>query len=283
MKLIQTIYLKLWDIALDYPTINQKTQNIYETIVNDYSNIEEQRQMIQHLLLYKVCDEKIFLSPINKNIEYGNNLILNLGSGYSTWTNHFEELYKNVFIYDIDINKNLYPYLLIDLKKDKIIFKDNTIYFVYQRDMITVYENNEWIHIINEIYRVLKKDGYAEFVEYNIYVNSNQKTNCYSNMINKYLMKIFNKNNIEDICDNIKNIFSNIKIHKKILPLYNEDIFQGKCIENLIMGYNHFNSDLSYVIKEKYNITFTEYIDLLKNEWENNKSYMEVYIIIVQK
>jgi SAM-dependent methyltransferase len=268
---------------MNFSIFSQKTNHIYETIVNDYSNIEEKRQIIQHLLLYKSCDENIFISPINDFIKHRNNLILNLGSGYSTWSNHFNQLYNNVFIYDIDINKYLYPYLLIDLKKDKITFKDDTIFFVYQRDMITVYEKNEWIHIINEIYRVLKKDGYTEFVEYNIYINSNQKLNYYSNIINKYLMKIFNKNNIEDICDNIKTVFSNIKIHKKILPLYNEELFQGKCINNLIMGYNHFNPDLSYFIKEKYNITFTEYIDFLKKEWENNKSYLEVYIMIAKK
>lgn len=77
---------------------------------------------------------------------------MNLGSGYSTWSNHFNQLYNDIFIYDIDINKKFYPYLLMDLKKDKLTFKDNTIHFVYQRDMITVYENYEWIHIINEIY-----------------------------------------------------------------------------------------------------------------------------------
>lgn len=43
---------------------NQKTKYIYEKITNDYNNIEEKRQMIQHLLLYKACNEKIFLSPI---------------------------------------------------------------------------------------------------------------------------------------------------------------------------------------------------------------------------
>lgn len=138
--------------------------------------------------------------------QYCNKLVLNLGSGYSACTCHFEELYKDAIIYDIDINKKLNPYLLIDLKKDKITFMDNTIDFVYQRDMVTVYEENEWINIINEIYRVLKKDGYAEFVEYNIYVNSNQEKNYYSDIINKYLKNIFNKNNIEYICNNIKNV-----------------------------------------------------------------------------
>lgn len=279
-------YLKLnfkFLYKMIFNIFNQKTKHIYEKITNDYNNIEEKRQMIQHLLLYKACNEKIFLSPIDESIKYCNKLVLNLGSGYSVWTCHFEELYKNAIVYDIDINEKLNPYLLIDLKKDKITFMDNTIYFVYQRDMVTVYEENEWINIINEIYRVLKKDGYAEFVEYNIYVNSNQEKNYYSDIINKYLKNIFKKNNIEYICNNIKNVFSDVKIHIKKLPLYNENTFQGKCIENLIMGYNHFNPDLSFFIKERCNITFIEYIDFLTKEWEYNKSYIEIYIIVVKK
>lgn len=219
---------------------NQRTKHIYEKILNDYSNIEEKRQMIQHLLLYKACNEKIFLSPIDDFIKYNNKLILNLGSGYSVWTCHLEELYDNVIVYDVDINEKLNPYLLIDLKKDKITFKDNTIDFVYQRDMVTVYEDNEWINIINEIYRVLKKDGYAEFVEYNIYVNSNQKTNYYSNIINKYLMKIFDKNNIEYICNNIKIVFSDVRIYIKKLPLYDESIFQKKMYRKSYNGIQSF-------------------------------------------
>lgn len=59
--------------------------------------------------------------------------------------------------------------------------------------------------------------------------------------------------------------------------------FKKKCIENLIMGYNHFNPDLSNFIKEKYNITFVEYINFLTKEWEYNKSYIEIYIIVAKK
>jgi hypothetical protein len=273
---------------MNFNIFNKNTKYIYENILKDPYEIEEKRQYIQHLLLYKACDEKIFLSPIDGIMEYGNNMILNLGSGYSIWTNHVNSIYYNKkiytnFIYDIDINKDLNPYELTDLRKDRIKFYDNVISFIYQRDMITVYKIDEWFHVINEIYRLLKKDGYAEFVEYNIYVGSNEKQNYYSDIINKYLEKIYNKNNIKDICDIIEQIFKNIKIEIKKLPLYNENIFEGKCVENVIMGYKHFKTEISYTINYKYNITYKEYIDLLKKEWENNKSCIEIYIITVKK
>lgn len=273
---------------MNFNIFNKNTNYIYENILKDPYEIEEKRQYIQHLLLYKACNEKLFISPIDEIMEYGNNMILNLGSGYSTWTKHFNYIYYNKgiynnFIYDIDIDEKLNPYLLIDLKKDKIKIQENIVSFIYQRDMITVYKMDEWFHIVNEIYRLLKKDGYAEFVEYNIYVNSKCKNNYYSNIINRYLEKIYDKDNIKNICKIIESVFKNIKIETKKLPLYKENIFEGKCIENVIMGYSHFEYKLSHIINYNYNITYKEYINFLISEWENNKSFIEILIITVKK
>lgn len=273
------------------------SKNIFNKIKNDISNIEERRQYLQQLILYIVCDCNLYMAQldIKENIDnvYG---IVNLGSGYCIWTNEiinkYFKLIKNnkLYIYNIDINKNILNNnnnslnFIIDLKKEDLPSKNMD--FIYHRDMITVYENKEWNHIINQIYNSLKIKGYSEFIEYDFIVKNNEYKNIiYTNIINNYLTDIFKKNdyeyNIYNIFIKIKQYFRKVEINKIKLPLYYESKYEGICVENLIMGYSHFKDGLNNILG--HNIDFENYLNLLKKEWEENKSYMELYIIIAQK
>jgi ubiquinone/menaquinone biosynthesis C-methylase UbiE len=271
--------------------LNKVWNNIEITEIN----IEELRQEIQQNIVYISCNNKLFLSPLKNH--FNNNIVLNIGSGYCFWSREIlknsEE--KNIFlIVNLDIkeyyenNKYLMMFKHINLKTDSINFKDNTIHYVYQRDMLSVYNILEWENIIKEIHRVLKKDGYFELVEYDITINHTKIFNTiFSDIFFNYLKDIFKTNDyvydIDIICNKTKKIFAETKYLKIQLPLYYEKKYQGMCSNNYILGLYHFKSQINNILKSKLNIDFDQGIKELENEWDKNESYMGLHIIYCKK
>ena len=266
-----------------------KKEKIYN-IWKDVENYEENRQNIQQEIIDRSLNNSLFLSNIMTNSNKLN-LILNLGSGYCTWSKKMLEKFNNFYIINLDIidynkeDKLLMEFNKINLKNEKIRFRDNTIYYIYNRDMITVYNIFEWEHIINEIYRLLVKDGFFEIVEYDISIKHNiiVKKNI-SDIFDEYLKDYLKQNNFEYNINNIYNkinkIFNSQINHIKIkLPLYYESKYEGLCFYNYILGLKHFKKDLDYILKSKYNIDFDRGIEMLEEEIEQNNSYMELNII----
>lgn len=256
------------------------------------NNIEVYRQTIQQDIINKFFD--LTFSPIVED-EY-QNIIIDMGSGYSRWLINFIKKYKKniskFIIYSFDINdilgeylkelsivekqnnsdilnkeiKNIKDdiievgtysiYIKKDLTKEKIDLEDNCVNFIYHRDMITVYNLKQWDNIIQEIYRLLKPGKYAEFVEYD-FIIKNVKESYITNIINEYLDKKFKEININTIYNKIKKKFNNTKHVIKQIPLYDESMFNCTCIHNMILGYSHFMKDIIDILRNKHNISLT--------------------------
>lgn len=256
-------------------------------------NVEELRQEIQQNIVYISCNNKLFLSPLKNNVD---NIVLNIGSGYCFWSREFLKKKENniILIVNLDI-KEYYKnneYLMIfkhkNLKTNNINFKDNTVDYVYQRDMLSVYNMLEWENIIKDIHRVLKKDGYFELVEYDITIKHNKIFNTiFSDIFFNYLKDIFKTNgyvyDIDIICNKTKTLFSETKNIKIQLPLYYENKYKGMCSNNYILGLYHFKEQIDNILKSKFNINFDKGIKELENEWDQNESYMGLHIIYCKK
>lgn len=270
-----------------------KLENIWYEL--KYVDIEIKRQILNHELTYIGCGNQLTISPL---ITARN--IINLGSGYGIWSYEFFKEYVGANIINIDIKKmdicdvlEKFNYDLpnriniefrkLDLKKTNLKIHYNTIDFVYQRDMLSIYNKYEWSNIVNEIYKVLKIGGYAEFVEFNFIINHKKLiSNTYSNLINDFLISTFEKDNyIYDLNDLIKIIEGNIKlcnVNIINLPLYGDKYFNEICTSNLIFGYFHIKE-----IFEKEYGDFENFIENLKKEWSLNESYIQLYVISTQK
>lgn len=145
----------------------RKKENILNKKWMKNNNFEFQRQILHQEITYKACNNKLILSQIDSN---SNKIILNLGSGYGIWSYKICKEYDIDCIINIDINfldiyeninenidyiENYYDLNIIfentDLKKGIINFRNNTIDFIYQRDMISVYNRIEWDNILKDI------------------------------------------------------------------------------------------------------------------------------------
>lgn len=283
--------------------------------LKDTMNIEIYRQYIQQEIIDKFFD--LTYSPIIDNHINDKKFIVDMGSGYCRWSLKLIKKFQNmlisndIVIYNFDINDILNEYLKeilniendmikikdeiikigyysiyekINLRTDKLRFTDNYIYFIYQRDMLSVYDLNQWDHIIGEIYRTLKTNCFAEFVEYDFVIN-NIKDGYMTNILKDYLNEKLKDINIKIILNKIKKKFNNVDYIIKKLPLYKESIFNNICIDNMILGCSHFMEDILFILKNKYDIilTYNELTDLLISEWEENKCYIKIYFISAKK
>lgn len=273
------------------------SKDIIKKLWKDIDDYEEKRQFLQHLIVYIACNENIFLSS-GPNETNDNYVILNIGSGYCFWSRDFisKNMKNNYLIINIDINEFYKDYEIsmifekIDLKIDNLKFIDNSIGFIYQRDMISVYKDYEWDNIIKEIYRVLRKNKYFEIIEYDVDVYHDIKYERYiSNIFFEHLTSTFKNNgyiyDVNHIYAKIKNIFVNSEINHLVikLPLYDEEIFNNLCTENAVLGFNHIRNELNIILKIKYNTNFEKALKTLKKEWIQNKSYMKLHIIYGKK
>lgn len=280
--------------------INRKSpKDNFKEIWKKVEDFEEKRQYLHQLIVTISCDNNLFMSPIiktkknNKKYIKDYKLVLNLGSGYRIWSICMTELYDDLVIIDIDIinynEKISEPLIMFDninLKIGKINRINNSVDFIYQRDMIPVYEDYEWDMLISEIYRILKNKGFVEIVEYDFIIEHTEKNKAFfTDIVVKCLIEIFRKNNhiynIEKICYKLEKFFNKSKINiiKINLPLYFEDKFEGICIDNLLLGIKHIENTLENITRKD----FKEIVELLKQEWCINKSYIKLYIIYAQK
>lgn len=56
---------------------------------------------------------------------------------------------------------------------DGLPYEDNTFDFVHMRQLVVALRSNEWLTVIQEIYRVLKPGGLIQLVESDFTVRSN--------------------------------------------------------------------------------------------------------------
>lgn len=278
---------------------------------NNNSDITEiYRQFINHFITYIALNNSYTITPMNSYLN-DRSIILDIGCGAMTWSSSMINNYKyDINIVAIDINENI-PYInysiiedehIIEILKNRysgnllfipydvtkygIKFIDNSIDFIYQRDMLSAYKNFEWDFIINEMYRVLKKGKYIELVEYDLKIyHKNKNETKISDIFSETLLDIFKEINIIEIYEKVKKTFgnNNIYIEKIKLPLYKENKFNGLIINNMIIGYTMYFKEILTNVIIKQTHSFESAIDIIKKEWETNESYMELNVIYCKK
>lgn len=276
--------------------INWKEPNCIEVY---RQNIEQ--NIIDNFLKLTFTTLDIDNSLKNKKIK-----IIDIETGYSKWLIKFIKIYKkdiySFSILNLDVNDTLGHYLKnfknIDNKvKDEMInlglyctlerdlknVSDKSVHFVYQKNMITVFNYKEWDLFINEIFRILENNCKCEFVEYD-FIIKNVENESISSKINKYIEKKIKNININTIIKKINKKFNKSNYKTIKMPLYKETIFDGICIENVILGYSHFMKDFIKTLNKKnIKLTNNEVTNILISEWEYQKSYIELYFIYAEK
>lgn len=137
-------------------------------------NDEQDRMVAQHYLL-RTAFGSDFASPIKPLLQKGI-VVLDVGCGPGTWTMEMSTAFpKSTFIgidqssfYPRDIKpRNCHFRSCGSLVQDQLTlpFPDNSIDYIYQRDMNWGLTGQTWQPLLQEYQRILKPGGWIEFVE----------------------------------------------------------------------------------------------------------------------
>ncbi|RIB27805.1 S-adenosyl-L-methionine-dependent methyltransferase [Gigaspora rosea] len=135
---------------------------------------EVDRLQMQHFLYRNIWNGN-YSAPVTEFLERGNCKVLDVGCGPGTWLLDMSTTYQGSTFIGIDISPifptgikppNLTFYATNVLKG--LPFPDNHFDFVYMRNLIIAFTEDEWNTVIGELIRVVKPGGWIELMEGNL-------------------------------------------------------------------------------------------------------------------
>lgn len=171
-KIIQNTQLRRSSShAQDIQQVQSNKKSIPKsTYILTQDNDEQDRMVAQHYLL-RTAFGSDYNSPIQSQLQKGI-VVLDVGCGPGTWTMEMSTAFPKSTFIGID-QTAFYPQ---DIKPRNCHFRtcvvgqvlpfpDNSIDYIYQRDMNWALEFSSWQPLLLEFQRVLKPGGWIEFVE----------------------------------------------------------------------------------------------------------------------
>lgn len=185
-------------------SIDTQQQPYILTLNND----EQDRMVAQHYLL-RTAFGSDFNSPIKSQLQKGI-VVLDVGCGPGTWTMEMSTAFPKSTFIGIDQNafypKDIKPrnchfrtcgsLVVTHPQTINLPFPDNSIDYIYQRDMNWALTGQTWQPLLLEYQRILKPGGWIECLEPDLetqnsleqecIMNDKCKLHCINNFINKF-------------------------------------------------------------------------------------------------
>jgi ubiquinone/menaquinone biosynthesis C-methylase UbiE len=139
-----------------------------KTILKDGDD-ELDRLVSQHYIL-----RTAFGSDFSAPIELDNKIVLDVGCGPATWTMEMANAYPGCTFIGIDKHavfpRDIKPknchFQLVDIANAVYLpFPDNSIDYIFQRDMNWSLNKDDWAPLMQEYFRILKPGGWIELME----------------------------------------------------------------------------------------------------------------------
>ncbi|KAI8391331.1 S-adenosyl-L-methionine-dependent methyltransferase [Radiomyces spectabilis] len=145
--------------------------DLHRNSVLTHGTNEQDRMVAQHYLL-RTAFRGEFLAPIQSALKKGC-IVLDMGCGPGTWTMEMSTAFPRSTFIGFDL-ENVYPH---DIKPKNCHFRtcdltilplplpDNSVDFIFQRDMNWYLKAHMWLPLLKEYLRILKPGGWIELVE----------------------------------------------------------------------------------------------------------------------
>ncbi|ORE13553.1 S-adenosyl-L-methionine-dependent methyltransferase [Rhizopus microsporus] len=153
-------------------------------------NTEQDRMVSQHYLL-RTAFGSDFCAPTRPQLEKGI-IVLDIGCGSGTWTMEMSTAFPKSTFIGIDKNacfpKDIKPrnchFRTCDTLHPQQLFlpfPDNSIDYIFQRDLNWGLNAQMWQPLLQECLRILKPGGWIEFVESDLETQSSSEKECHLN------------------------------------------------------------------------------------------------------
>ncbi|RIB23339.1 S-adenosyl-L-methionine-dependent methyltransferase [Gigaspora rosea] len=169
---------------IDFLFIDGRRFHNVEDIVYPLPNDDDEtdRLHFRHFLTRYIWQSN-FSAPINHLLDDPETKILDVGCGAGSWSFDMATTYPSVNIIGIDISEqppaqikpNNFNFVKANVLEG-IPFENNTFDYVFQRNLMGAFSEQNWIDVINELVRILKPGGFIELMEHSMLYNMGPAT-----------------------------------------------------------------------------------------------------------
>ncbi|CAO3659216.1 unnamed protein product [Rhizopus stolonifer] len=267
-------------------------------------NEEEQDRMVEQNYLLRTAFGSDFSCPIQSQLEKGI-VVLDVGCGPGAWTMEMSTAFPNSTFIGMD-QSPVFPKFIKPLNChfrtcDSLVslpFPDNSIDYIYQRDMNWAFQSQTWQPLIQEFNRILKPGGWMEFVEPNLeaqndlekqrYLNDKLITGLCLRQQDPYavhrLPTTLSKNGLEQVETITQSFRLGWVASQNTDP--QEKLKSSKVSRAMSSQYTNLLKSLKPWLSSVMNLSHAEYDDYIADmpaEWRQAKTYINWHCIIAQK
>lgn len=142
-------------------------------------------EVYQHYILRTAFNGDYSSSVLSLSSRKKASIVLDIGCGFGTWTMEMATQFPNTHFIGMDSNSNFpndikpkncdFKLFNINHNNVQLPFLDNSVDYIFQRDMNWDLPESTWIPLLQECYRILKPGGWIEIVEpvnYSIFMHN---------------------------------------------------------------------------------------------------------------
>ncbi|KAF9087665.1 hypothetical protein BGX23_007959 [Mortierella sp. AD031] len=239
-------------------------------------------------------------------LRYDIDRILDSGCGLGEWTMEMAKEFPNATVYGIDINPELFPSVHQAVPSNclfspsnlltRLSFPNQYFDFVYQRFLYLGLTIDDWPVALKELRRVMKPGGWIELFEPCMRVHrAGARTREVMRWCSRLLQEErgldfdFAGEKMKRLCESEEIGFQNVKLERLSIPVGAWGGRVGQAMaENMVLIFQNLQSALIPAdLTPSLDGSSMKAFDLMVQSWirecEENKSYIDYYILIGQK
>ncbi|KAF9907872.1 hypothetical protein EC991_010471 [Linnemannia zychae] len=239
-------------------------------------------------------------------LRYDIDRILDSGCGLGEWTMEMAKEFPNATVYGIDINPELFPSVHQAVPSNclfspsnlltRLSFPNQYFDFVYQRFLYLGLTVEDWPVALKELRRVMKPGGWIELFEPCMRVHrAGARTREVMRWCSRLLQEErgldfdFAGEKMKRLCESSEIGFQNVKLERLSIPVGSWGGRVGQAMaENMVLIFQNLQSALIPAdMTPSLDGNSIKAFDLMVQSWirecEDNKSYIDYYILVGQK
>ncbi|KAF9145109.1 hypothetical protein BGX30_010364 [Mortierella sp. GBA39] len=239
-------------------------------------------------------------------LRYDIDRILDSGCGLGEWTMEMAKEFPNATVYGIDINPELFPSVHQAVPSNclfspsnlltRLSFPNQYFDFVYQRFLYLGLTVEDWPVALKELRRVMKPGGWIELFEPCMRVHrAGTRTREVMQWCSRLLQEErgldfdFAGEKMKRLCESSEIGFQNVKLERLSIPVGAWGGRVGQAMaENMVLIFQTLQSALVPAeMTPSFDGASMKAFDLMVQSWirecEENKSYIDYYILVGQK
>ncbi|KAF9909386.1 hypothetical protein BX616_011204 [Lobosporangium transversale] len=232
--------------------------------------------------------------------------ILDSGCGLGEWTMEMAKEFPNATVYGIDINPELFPSAQQPVPSNCLFTQSNLLTrlsfpnkyfdFVYQRFLYLGLTVDDWPVALKELKRVMKPGGYIELFEPCMRVHrAGARTREVMRWCSRLLQEErgldfdFAGEKMKRLCESEEIGFQNVRLERLSIPVGGWGGRVGQAMaENMVLIFQNLQSalmpdDTTQTPNGPAQKAFDNMVQSWVRECEENKSYIDYYILVGQR